>query len=212
LDKYFSSDPQLLSPDAVLHHWAVHLLADLFGDDICQDEIGMAMLMDKALAEPDLERGHNLLLLAVAADPMCPLAWFNLAASENRGGPARSWKEFLLAAILAELDVEAWANASLIQVSLGTGDPMIVAATLATAYRMHGAMLDEEMMRLMKESGAVEEARLKVLARIRSYLEVLLPKIFVSNNGRMLRWIHNPPLRANNIDSAGPPSDKPIKA
>jgi hypothetical protein len=166
--------------------------------------------MDKAFSEADLEKRHNLLRLAVAADPMCPLAWFNLAASENHGGPARSWKEFLLAAILAEPDVEAWANASLIQVLLGSGDPVVAAATLATAYRIHGVVLDEEIVRLMKGSGATEEVRLKVLSRIRSDVENFLPQIFVSNDKRTLRWIPDPSLRANNIDSAQPPGDKAV--
>ena len=167
LDAYMASSPASPLSDAVLHRWAVQVLADAYGEVPQRDEAEMSALLEKALSDADLDARRDFLCRAVSADPMAGLAWFNLAVAENYGAPAKSWREFLLAAILQEWDVEAWANAILIQLWTGFAELMIAAATVATASRIHGARLDAEILRSIKGSGATDETSLEVLAAVR---------------------------------------------
>lgn len=188
LEIYMSKHSERPLSDAVLHHWAAKVLADSYGDAPERNPGEMSALLGKALSSPDLIARRDLLRDAVRADPMAALAWFNLGVSENFGAPAKSWKEFLLSAILEPPDLEAWANAILMQLQTGLKEPVVAAATLTTAYRIGGANLDAEILRITAGSGFSEDATLKVLATARQTAKVM-STVFGSNDTPTLRLI-----------------------
>jgi tetratricopeptide (TPR) repeat protein len=192
LDIYMSSQAERPLSDAVLHHWAAKVLADSYGEVPQRNSGEMSAFVEKALSSPDLIARRDLLRDAVHADPMSALAWFNLGVSENFGVPAWSWKEFLLSAVLEPPDLAAWANAILIQLQNGFEEPVVAAATLATAYRIGGANLDEEILRIATASGVSEEAVLKLLATVRQGAKAM-SAMFASTNTRTLRILHPHP-------------------
>jgi tetratricopeptide (TPR) repeat protein len=129
---YLESHPPGAAEWRLKRH-ALHTLRAEFGDTCKRDADRAAGLLENAVSS----QTEEALRTAIVSDPLYGLAWFNLGVllvAEERSDEAQY--AFVLAALCATGDVEAWCNA--IALAFGSDDVWLLATLIEAAYALNG--------------------------------------------------------------------------
>lgn len=97
---------------------------------------------------------------ALKADPLSGLAWFNYAVYKSKQDRSNRYWEWLIAAIIQNWDVVAWANALILMTTEKTPPPInLLSAALFEAFRLHSTILEKEIMKILEPQLPLEQAR-----------------------------------------------------
>lgn len=130
------------------------------------------------------EREQEMLLDALRADALCPLAWFNLGAEWNQQGrQENAFLAFLLAGLVNAYDPEAWTNA--ISLGLSSRDNSgLMSAVLTVAYYKNGEEIIGAIHRALEQQPS-NIPKQEILAAFQQCFRSLTPR----RKDRVLRFI-----------------------
>ena len=152
--------------EAILYHaLATGLAATVPAAPRRTDECAQK-IEDALAAEPSARK--ELLGQALAADPLSPLANFNMGSSlaEEGNYSGAAWY-YLVAGLLVPQDLEAWANVC--GLAAAFKDEVLATAALARAFWLHGSFLEPVLVEGFVEKGVPRE---QALRRVRLLLEL----------------------------------------
>lgn len=164
---YFKS-AKIRSSEAVLKHWLASNLSGMFGNTN-RNILESMNLVNEFIQHADQSANLGLIEKAISLDPLCGAAWLCLAALGIRETASDRAEPWLVAAILLNDDVTAWAMAVILTMKgRSPKSPKmdeLELAVITEAIQRHGIKCEQEIARLSSDES-------ELLKNIREHFEI----------------------------------------
>lgn len=162
-------------PEYCLKKWLSQVFVDKFGE--CKRNTKLALeLIEDALSVQDNENKIKYLENAIEADPLCCLAWFNIAVWKSNCKSNESSLFWLITSILQNWDIEAWANAVLLLLLDSESRSDLLALAVVESYRIHGAILENKLIEILDlQPDVVKVTPNELVAQLKRFFEECKP-------------------------------------